>query len=123
MHVLKSDDDPSIDHFGLGMVGLTKDEAEPYFVLAARECDDDSHDLPIPIQFATPEQFPCIFRESFLEEVPCQVCGQKDKTASVYACALHGKCTVGSHGVTQDGTNATGKVKVCISCDDINGVG
>lgn len=72
---------------------------------------------------ATPNQFPCIFREAFLEEVSCQVCGQKDKTASVYACGLHGKCTVGSHGVTHDGTNATARVKVCISCDDRNEVG
>lgn len=78
---------------------------------------------PVESKFATPEQFPCIFRESVIEEVPCQICGQRDKKTDLYACGLHGKCTVGSHGVTYDGTNATAKVKVCISCDDRNEVG
>lgn len=75
---------------------------------------------PVP---ATPEQFPCVFRGESLGEVPCQVCGQKNMTTEVFSCDLHGKCTVGSHGVTEDGTNATRKVKVCISCDDINQAG
>jgi hypothetical protein len=76
-----------------------------------------------PAKPATPEQFPCIYREGLIGSVPCQVCGQRNKMANLYACALHDKCTVGSHGVTVDGTNATARVKVCISCDDINGVG
>lgn len=80
-------------------------------------------DLKIKPVSATPEQFPCIFRESMIEEVPCQICGQRDKKTDLYACGLHGKCTVGSHGVTHDGTNATARVKVCISCDDRNEVG
>ena len=33
---------------------------------------------PVP---ASPQQFPCIYREELLEEVPCQLCGQKDQKA------------------------------------------
>lgn len=79
--------------------------------------------IAIKPAFSKPDDFPCVYRESLLGQFPCQVCGQKNLTADVYRCGLHEKCTVGQHGVTHDGTNATERVKVCISCDDRNEVG
>lgn len=72
---------------------------------------------------ATVDQFPCVFRQELIDEVPCQACSQKDKMASLYSCAIYQQCTVGSHGVTEDGTSATPRVKVCIACNERNEVG
>lgn len=55
--------------------------------------------------------------------VPCNLCGQRHKTTTLYACGIHCYCTVGQHGVAVGDKNATAKVKVCISCDDRNEVG
>ncbi len=100
---------------------LTPEKCDEYRRLWAAEA---SGDIQVAGSVtATAEQFPCIYRESLLEVVPCQVCGQKNLTAKLYGCSLHEKCTVGQHGVTHDGSNATSRVKVCLSCDDRNEVG
>ena len=59
-------------------------------------------------------QFPCIHRGPVRRHEGCKACGQRDVTALVYWCALHGECTVHSHGLRRVG----GRLEVCVACQD-----
>lgn len=62
----------------------------------------------------TNSDLPCPFR-SIAAVGSCNCgCGDKEKTAKVYACSLYGRCTLQSTGEVQ--TVSGYKVRICVVC-------
>lgn len=65
----------------------------------------------------TPDEWPCVHRLEVLRQEGCG-CGASKPKMDVFACSVHGECTINSPGKTLRKSDKSGRVAVCISCDD-----
>lgn len=56
-----------------------------------------------------PEDFPCVHRGGVLEVRTCELCGNRGKVFDVFACVVHGRCSVQ--------TRERGLI-ACVACED-----
>ncbi len=56
---------------------------------------------------------PCFHRGEVLREVPCQLCGGRDRLIPIFACDLYGECALAR---TKSGTH--GEYRQCLTCAD-----
>lgn len=64
----------------------------------------------------TPADLPCLHRGEQIDTRPCNTCGgNKGKPQAVYACAVHGECTMHQR-IKRDHTNKP--IHACVGCDD-----
>lgn len=64
----------------------------------------------------TPGEWPCAHRLEVLRQEGCG-CGASKPKMDVFACAVHGECTINSPGKTLRKKDKSGRVAVCISCE------
>lgn len=69
--------------------------------------------LPIPVQKKTPKpvSITCIHRGEAVREDTANLCGMRGKQTTIYACAIHGECSLRRYCTRQT-------VRTCITCDD-----
>ncbi len=85
----------SIDHFGLGLVGLTYAEAESLHRQSVR---------------TAPLDMTCPHRGGRVGSIECETCHDKRTILFMFACDLHGKCLLG--------TMRNG-IRGCDGCEDL----
>jgi hypothetical protein len=54
----------------------------------------------------------CTHRGAEIEQRPWLICSKKDRTIPVFACAVHGECTLTTRAINQTEKN-------CLKCEDI----
>jgi hypothetical protein len=81
MAELLRSDELTIDHFCLGIIGLTYAEAEAIHAQSIRTA---------PLDMA------CQHRGERIESIECATCQDKRTILFVFSCDLHGKCLLGT---------------------------
>ncbi len=88
-------DELNVDHFGIGMIGLTYAEAEAVHTQSIR---------------TEPLDMTCPHRGERNGEIQCNACENKKTILFTFSCGLHGKCLLGT---MREG------VKGCDGCPDL----
>lgn len=73
----------------------------PKFVRTGRE----PRERPLPAHLVA-----CAHRGEKVREVPCLLCGERDQIVPVFACAVHGECTLRHSGRPRQ------KLANCLGC-------
>lgn len=84
------------DPFGIGLTGYTREEGEAILRGDA---------IPQP----SIAEWPCIHRGEVVELGACNVCGLRGQPFEIFACSVHGRCSIGYRHTA---------VKSCFRCDD-----
>lgn len=57
-------------------------------------------------------RLPCVHRGDTIRTVPCQLCGRRGQLVEVFACSIHGECTLSRWGTSREAI----AMPRCVSC-------
>lgn len=59
------------------------------------------------------DALPCIHRGEIVRHVTCGLCGRRGKRVDVYACKVHGECTLSRWGTSREAR----EMARCVGCE------